>query len=158
MTFPGLSDGRSRSQEWSVTCPEQNLPPHLLHVEVARTPQTLHTDGLRPLKYASRLSSADDSSPLRHHVDVLEGAICQDEKRSRLDLNKRRPRRGGPGQKDPRRSASPRFERVLSPSQGKACLMNGLTGNPPRHSVRRPLGASKKDGWFLLVVLRRVRP
>ena len=70
-----LSDGRSRSQECSITCSEQNLPPHLLHFEVPRTPQTLHTDDLRPLKYASRFWSADDSSPLRHHVDVLEGAI-----------------------------------------------------------------------------------
>jgi len=56
-------------------CSEQNLPPHLLHVEVSRTPQTLHTDDFRPLKYASRFGSADDSSPLRHHIDVLEGAI-----------------------------------------------------------------------------------
>jgi hypothetical protein len=56
-------------------CPEQNLPPHLLHVEVVRTPHTLHADGLRLLKYASRLSSADDSSLLRHHVDILECAI-----------------------------------------------------------------------------------
>ena len=88
MRFPGLSEGKSCSQEWSVTCPEQNLPPHLLHVEVAWTPQTLHTDDLRPLKYASRFGSADDSPPLRHHVDVLECAICQDKKRSMLDINK----------------------------------------------------------------------
>jgi hypothetical protein len=87
VTFPGLSDGRSRSQEWFVTCSEQNLPPQLLHVEVARTPQTLHTEDLRLLKYASRFLSAVVSSPLRHHVDVLECAICRDKKRRMFDIN-----------------------------------------------------------------------
>ena len=56
-------------------CTEQNLSPHLLQVEVARPPQTLHSDRLRLLKYASRLSSADDSLPLLHQVDVLECAM-----------------------------------------------------------------------------------
>ena len=59
-------------QEWFVTCSEQNLPPQLEHVEVTRTPQTLHAEGLRLLKYASRFLSPDVSSPLRHQVEVFD--------------------------------------------------------------------------------------